>query len=181
MSRTLASGWTAAAILLGLIAVALFGILTHPLAFSPGNGAVPNAYLLRVVLFTIWQAVLSTLISVVLGSLVGLAFHRASPFPGDRLLLRLFALPLAIPALVGVLGILGIFGDAGFLSRALTACGLPRLGSIYGLTGILIAHVFFNLPLVARLVFEALERTPAESWRLADALSMWWKSPCPKF
>ena len=71
-----------------------------------------------------------------------------------------------------MLGILGIFGDAGFLSRALAACGLPRLGSIYGLTGILIAHVFFNLPLVARLVIEALERTPAESWRLADALSM---------
>jgi thiamine transport system permease protein len=41
---------------------------------------------------------------------------------------------------------------------------------LYGLTGILIAHVFFNMPLVARLVLSRLEAIPEENRRLAAQL-----------
>src|SRR5690606_38151687 len=43
---------------------------------------------------------------------------------------------------------------------------------IYGLSGILVAHVFFNLPLATRLLVEALDTIPADQWRLASQLGM---------
>ena len=43
---------------------------------------------------------------------------------------------------------------------------------IYGLSGILVAHVFFNLPLATRLFLEALGTVPADQWRLASQLGM---------
>jgi len=42
--------------------------------------------------------------------------------------------------------------------------------NIYGLTGILLAHVFFNLPLATRLLLQQLEGIQPESWRLAAQL-----------
>ncbi|MEL6747307.1 MAG: ABC transporter permease subunit, partial [Pseudomonadota bacterium] len=43
---------------------------------------------------------------------------------------------------------------------------------IYGLDGILVAHVFFNLPLAVRLLLASLERVPLEHWRVAQQLSL---------
>jgi thiamine transport system permease protein len=43
---------------------------------------------------------------------------------------------------------------------------------IYGLSGILVAHVFFNLPLATRFFLEALGTVPTDQWRLASQLGM---------
>jgi thiamine transport system permease protein len=129
-----------------------------------------DRYLRGVVLFTLEQAVLSTLLSVMGAVPLALALHRAR-FPGKRAVLRLFLLPQALPVLVGALAILTIWGRSGLVSDALAAIGLARL-DIYGLSGILVAHVFFNLPLAARLMIAGLDRVPAESWKLAGQLSL---------
>jgi thiamine transport system permease protein len=50
--------------------------------------------------------------------------------------------------------------------------GIEMSLDIYGLPGILIAHVFFNMPLAARLMVAHLDRIPGESWRLASQLGM---------
>ena len=92
-------------------------------------------------------------------------------FLGRGLILRLFALPLALPAIVAALGILALFGRAGYFAGCyrLAATSWP---GIYGLSGILVAHVFFNLPLATRLFLEALDTVPADQWRLASQLGM---------
>ncbi len=41
---------------------------------------------------------------------------------------------------------------------------------IYGLAGILIAHVFFNMPLTVRLLLKAFEEIPQEQWKLGESL-----------
>src|SRR5262249_28332358 len=43
---------------------------------------------------------------------------------------------------------------------------------LYGIGGILIAHVFFNMPFAARTLLAGLESVPGESWRLASQLGM---------
>ena len=101
---------------------------------------------------------------------MGLALHR-SRLPGRELILRLFFLPQALPVLVGALGLVTVFGRNGAMADILVGLGLPR-PSIYGLGGILVAHVFFNMPLVARLVFGGLSAVPSESWKLAGQLSL---------
>ena len=45
-------------------------------------------------------------------------------------------------------------------------------GWLYGLPGILIAHVFFNAPFAARIFLGALAAVPGEHWRLAAQLGM---------
>jgi thiamine transport system permease protein len=119
-----------------------------------------DSYLPRVVSFTLQQAFLSTLLSVVIALPVARALARRQ-FHGREVLLKIFSVPLALPAIVAILGILGVYGSSGLFGGGF---------SIYGLTGILLAHVFFNMPLAARLMLTRLEAIPAENFRLAAQL-----------
>jgi thiamine transport system permease protein len=49
---------------------------------------------------------------------------------------------------------------------------MPGRVDIYGLTGILIAHVFYNMPLAVRLLLGGWAGIPGDSWRLASQLGM---------
>ncbi len=82
------------------------------------------------------------------------------------------ALPMGLPVLIGALGVIVIWGRQGVMNSLLLKLGLEQPVSIYGLSGILLAHVFFNLPLAARLLLAALERLPAEYWLLSSSLGM---------
>src|SRR5690606_24335501 len=50
--------------------------------------------------------------------------------------------------------------------------GLQWSFSPYGLQGILLAHVFFNMPMATRLVLQALENIPGEQRQIAAQLGM---------
>ena len=139
---------------------------------SGGDNPLTDPYLLRVLRFTLLQATLSTLLSILLAIPVARALARQPRFPGRLWLIRLMAVPMGLPVLIGALGLLGIWGRQGIFNQALTGLGLSQPVSIYGLTGILLAHVFFNLPLAARLMLAGLERTPAEYWLMAGGLGM---------
>ncbi len=134
-------------------------------------GAFDN-YLWRVAWFTLWQAALSTLLSVVPGMLVARALSRHPQMFGRRWVLALFAVPLALPAIVAALGVLALLGRAGLLAGPLGQLMGGQWPGIYGISGILVAHVFFNLPLATRLFLEALDTVPDDQWRLASQLGM---------
>src|SRR5262249_46502632 len=65
-----------------------------------------------------------------------------------------------------------LYGRAGYFAGALSAIFDNQWPGIYGLSGILLAHVFFNLPLATRFLLEALDAVPADQWRLASQLGM---------
>jgi thiamine transport system permease protein len=136
------------------------------------SGAVGafDTYLFRVARFTLWQAALSTLVSIVPAIFVARALARRPAFFGRRLLLALFAVPLALPAIVAALGVLALLGRAGLLAESLAALTGTRWPGIYGLSGILVAHAFFNLPLATRLFLQVLDTVPNDRWRLASQL-----------
>lgn len=169
--RVLAGVLALAAIAL-LIGGAFAGLLAEGFRDFGGAMGAFDAYLARIVRFTLWQAVLSTALSVLPAVLVARALSRHPAFPGRALILRIFALPLALPAIVAALGILALLGRAGFLAPPLSALAGGTWPGIYGLSGILVAHVFFNLPLATRLFLEALDTLPADQWRLASQLGM---------
>lgn len=131
-----------------------------------------DSYLLRVARFTILQAAASSLLSVLFAVPVARALYSETSFPGRSVILRLFALPLALPALVTVLGITSIYGRNGFIAQLSQSAGYPVSPDIYGITGILIAHVFFNMPLAVRLILAAYESIPADYWKLSAQLGM---------
>ncbi|MFV1602541.1 MULTISPECIES: thiamine/thiamine pyrophosphate ABC transporter permease ThiP [unclassified Phaeobacter] len=119
--------------------------------------------------FTIWQAVLSAVVSVTLAVPVARALARRR-FRGRRLLIALMGAPFILPVIVAILGILAVFGRSGWLSDLLGVFGLGPL-QIYGLHGVVLAHVFFNLPLATRLILQGWQEIPAERFRLAAQLN----------
>jgi len=130
-----------------------------------------DPWIQRVVRFSVWQAFLSTALSVLLAMPVAIALSREQQFPARSWLLNLFSLSLVMPTLVAITGIVAVFGRTGWFNQALEALGAPTM-PLYGLTGILIAHVFFNLPLATRIFLVALDGIPASQWRLASQLGI---------
>ncbi|MDE0760373.1 MAG: thiamine/thiamine pyrophosphate ABC transporter permease ThiP [Planktomarina sp.] len=118
--------------------------------------------------FTIWQALVSAILSVCLAIPVSRALWRQNFF-GRRALIILLGAPFILPVLVGVLGLLAVFGRSGWISELLLFFGLGRL-SIYGAFGVILAHVFFNLPLATRLLLQGWSAVPGEKFRVADSL-----------
>ena len=164
------AGITAALLALGFLLGGILVLLVVSRQAPDIVALLGDPYVRSILGFTLTQAGLSTLLSVVLAVPLALALHRARFF-GKRPILRLFLLPQALPVLVGALAVITIWGRNGVVSDGLAAIGLPRL-DVYGLSGILIAHVFFNMPLAARLFVASLDRVPAESWKLCGQLAL---------
>ena len=120
--------------------------------------------------FTVEQAALSAGISGFLAIPVARALARRS-FVGRGTLIRLMAAPFLLPVVVAVLGLLAVFGRAGPVNQALSGLGLPPI-SIFGLHGVVLAHVFLNLPLAVRMILMGWQSIPAERFRLARSLGL---------
>jgi thiamine transport system permease protein len=162
---------------LSLAGIVFFVTLaTLALLLAAGETALTSAlvepYILRVLRFTLLQATFSTLLSVLLAIPIAQALARQPRFPGRIWIIRLMAVPMGLPVLIGALGLIGIWGREGIVNSLLVGVGMAEPISIYGLSGILLAHVFFNLPLACRLMLAALERVPGEYWLVASGLGM---------
>ncbi|MEM9009596.1 MAG: thiamine/thiamine pyrophosphate ABC transporter permease ThiP [Pseudomonadota bacterium] len=120
--------------------------------------------------FTVLQAVLSTLLSVAIAVPLARALARRR-FPGRRPLMTVLGAPFLLPVIVAVFGLLAVWGRSGLASQIGGQLGLAPF-DIYGLSGVVLAHVFFNLPLVARILLRGWAGIPAEHFRLAAQLGM---------
>jgi thiamine transport system permease protein len=126
--------------------------------------SVDPARLWSIVQFTLVQAGLSAFLSIVLAIPVAFAVDQLGAFKGRKLVLGLLALPLSLPAIIGVMALLSLFGRNGVFAQ------FGWTSDIYGLGGILLAHVFFNMPLAVRLILNALHQIPEAHWKLAETL-----------
>jgi thiamine transport system permease protein len=162
-------GFFALGLILGVIGAAFTGLF---LAAGTELPQLPWLYIGGVVRFTLLQAALSTAISLLLGAGLALALARRSRFAGRTPLIAALNLASVLPAIVAVFGIVAVLGGSGWLGQGARRLGLDFGTWLYGLPGILIAHVFFNAPLAARVFLGALSAVPGEHWRLAAQLGM---------
>lgn len=125
---------------------------------------------LRALTFTLKQAFLSALLSVVLAIPLARALARQR-FCGRDTLTSLLGAPFLLPVIVAILGVIAVWGRSGWVADGMQALGLGRL-NVYGMPGVLIAHVFFNLPLAARLILQGFSELPPERWRVAAQLGV---------
>jgi thiamine transport system permease protein len=165
----LARGHSAVALILAFCGTALVTIVALG---APSLASVDISGLWPILRFTLAQAFLSTLISVSLAIPAAFALDQFRTFPGRSAVIALFGLPLSLPALAGAFGILALLGRNGWLAQVLGGTGFAVRPNIYGLSGVLIAHVFFNFPLAVRLFLNVLETVPEPTWKLAAALRM---------
>ncbi|OCG22927.1 MULTISPECIES: thiamine/thiamine pyrophosphate ABC transporter permease [unclassified Gilliamella] len=167
--RTLLPGISAASLILTVLGTALFVLCLA--AIKSNNLTVCfDSYLLHVVWITIFQATLSTLLSILLAILMAKALSMVD-FLGKRLLLRIMPITFILPALVVVTGLLSVYGQQGLLACFFDYLGFPFVKSIYGLEGILLAHVFLNFPYACCLFYQTLNRVSVEHKQLAAQLN----------
>jgi len=172
-----------AAITAGLILFALATVILGQLLLFEGNdgrqfaGIFSDTSIARILIFTLYQAALSTILSLFFGILLAWSLANRPQFPFRRTLVALISTALVLPTLVVVLGIVTVYGRSGWIASAsLGIFGEPLPFSIYGLTGILIAHVFFNASFAARILLHRFEAIAPQKIKLGFALGMgFWK------
>ncbi len=131
-----------------------------------------DSYFRLVIGKTIEQAFLSTLASVALGFPLAYLLTRYD-FPGKRLVKSLTIVPFVLPAVTVALGFTILFGFNGWINQAFMALfNLPEppLKILYSLWAIVLAHAFYNAPLIARTVNAAWERLDPSYEESARAL-----------
>ena len=120
--------------------------------------------------FTVLQSLLSALLSCLFAVPLARALARRRFWGRDWVMTALGA-PFILPVLIAVMGVLAVFGQNGLVNRALGMFGVEPV-SIYGIAGVLLVHVFFNLPLATRMIVQGWSRVPAEHLRLAGQLGL---------
>lgn len=163
-------GLLAAALIVGVALLAFTAIWRHAPA-ADWRSLWHDSYLWHVIRFTFWQAFFSALLSVLPAIFLARALYRRR-FPGRQLMLRLCAMTLVLPVLVALFGILTVYGRQGWLAGLFGWMGVDYRFSPYGLQGILLAHIFFNMPLATRLLLQSLESIAVEQRQLAAQLGM---------
>ncbi|GGJ07771.1 sulfate ABC transporter permease [Halobellus salinus] len=126
-------------------------------------------YLVDILWFTAYQALLSTVASVVLGLPAAWILARFE-FPGREALRSLTILPFVMPSIMVAIGFVATFGRNGTLNTVLRALGLPTVELLFTLPAIVIAHAFYNAPLVARVTTAAWESVDASAIETARSL-----------
>lgn len=160
---TLAVLFVAVVVVSALMALWLF-------AYEQGEeGMYFDSYLQHVVNFTLSQAVISTLISLIFAMFVAKALDIVN-FRGKSFLLSFFSVTFALPSLVVVTGLLSVYGSQGMVAQLCRYWGMNYSFSIFGLNGILLAHVFFNFPFATKVYYQALQLIPNEQKKLAQQL-----------
>jgi thiamine transport system permease protein len=161
-----AARWTGAIALALVLLVTLGTLATVALRAEFASGLGPADW--AALRFTLFQAVVSATLSVAFAVPVARALARRR-FRGRALLITLLGAPFILPVIVAVLGLIAVFGRNGIVSQTLIWAGLEPV-SIYGVQGVILAHVFFNLPLATRLILQGWLAIPAERFRLAASL-----------
>lgn len=119
--------------------------------------------------FTAYQALLSTIASVALG-LPGAYVLARYEFPGRRTLRSLTILPFVLPSIMVAIGFYAFFGANGPVNDLLAAVGVGRISLLNSLEAIIVAHAFYNAPLVTRVTTAAWESVDARMVETARSL-----------
>jgi len=116
------------------------------LYFHPGEGypwvSYFDRWLIKIVQFSLLQAFLSALLSVFIAIPVAWLLSYRS-FKGQWFIKGLLNLFFIMPVLTVILGVVSAYSD---------------VINVFGLVGILIAHLYLKVPYAIRILWERLER-----------------------
>ena len=149
--------WFIPMIFLGVFFFYPLGAVFHMAGSTPLAGAGQPSVWTQVaqpLAFTIWQAVLSTVLTLLIGLPAALIFARYA-FPLKSLLRVLVTLPFILPTVVVAVGFNALLGPHGLVNSLLmNAFNLQEapFKIMNTLAAILLAHIFYNTSVVIRVV-----------------------------
>ena len=183
------AAWRLAAIPLVFLGLFFFYPLVNILVTGLGRaggdgpgGLLAGGYTAELFAFTAAQALISTVLCLLIG--IPASYVLGSfRFRGRGLFLALATLPFVLPTVVVAAALLSVIGQNGLVNAALrTLFGpdAPSLALERTLTIVIIAHVFYNTPVVLRILIThwmTRDRHAEEAARLLGAppLKLWWR------
>ncbi|MBW6466544.1 MAG: iron ABC transporter permease [Brevefilum sp.] len=159
--------------------LALFNLVISPTwGFDLGSLNLDRIW--RPLSFTIGQAALSTLLTLILG-LPGAWLFARFTFPGKKALKILTTLPFILPTVVVAAGFNALLGPRGWVNLGLMALfnlSAPPIQFLNTFGAILVAHVFYNTTIIIRVVSNAWAQ---QNIRLRHAAQVLGASPWRTF
>lgn len=158
----------------------LLVFLAYPLreifaeSFSRGGGLGPiteNSYFLQRAWFTVWQATASAAITLLLAMPVAYVL-ACYEFRGKAIFEALITVPFVLPTIVVAVAFTALLGPRGLANEwllKLPGIDEPPIRLMNTIWAILIAHVFYNVALAARIISVSWARVDT---RLEDAAAM---------
>lgn len=116
--------------------------------------AFTSRYTQKILWFTTYQALLSTLLSLAIG-LPGAYMLSNYDIKAKKFILAVCTIPFVLPSILVVLGFVIFYGNSGFLNTLLMkifSLEDPPLKILYSFKAIILAHAFFNFPIILNLV-----------------------------
>jgi thiamine transport system permease protein len=159
--------------------LALFNLVVSP-AWGFNLGTLNLTRIWRPLSFTLGQAALSTLLTLMIG-LPGAWLFARFTFPGKRALKILTTLPFILPTVVVAAGFNALLGPRGWLNLGLIALfdlTSPPIQFLNTFGAILIAHIFYNTSIIIRVVSNAWSQ---QNIRLQHAAQVLGASPWRTF
>ena len=118
------------------------------------------------------QAGLTTALSLVVGTVLAWALNRLR-FPGRGLVVGLFASAIVTPGIVVAFGLLAVWGRSGWVNALWQALfGVPLNIPVFGLGGILAAHLILDGAFAARILLTRLDAIPMARLKTGQSLAL---------
>lgn len=159
-------GWCSVGVIVSLSLLALMALLNGRTE-APATELWHDAWFWQVVRFSLWQAALSAVIAVVLALPISRTLALERQLPARRIFLSWCLLCFVMPSLILITGLVALFGRSGVFTPY-----LADSWRLYGLNGILLAHVFLNLPFAIRVLTMQWQSIPSTAWKLSAQLEL---------
>jgi thiamine transport system permease protein len=123
---------------------------------------IRDPYILRVLRFTVLQASVSTLVSVLI-ALPGAYLLANFQFRGKSIIRAICTIPFVLPSILVVLGFVIFYGNQGIINTAfvkLFHLSEPPVKILYSFKAVILAHAFYNFPIALGLISSFWEQLP---------------------
>jgi thiamine transport system permease protein len=157
-------------LLISLVLAGLFitALIVFPLvkAFGSFTGedllnSLSKPSVIKILRFTLFQSLLSTALSFLIGLPAAYFFARTRGIL-SRILNYITFIPFFLPSISMVVGFLVLYGKQGIINNLVRALGFSEISFLYSFGTIILGHVFYNSPIIVRIVGDSLKNIPKE-------------------
>ncbi|QEE18039.1 ABC transporter permease [Promethearchaeum syntrophicum] len=140
---------------------------------------------LNAIAFTFIQSLLTTFICMFLGFPVSFFLAKYS-FKGRKLIINLLTVPFVLPSIVVLLGFIILYGEGGFINQIwINIAGVPLINLYGSIEGIVLAHSFYNISVIIRMMIPAWENLDPNLTEISKTLGgknwmIFWKIMFPQ-
>lgn len=121
-----------------------------------------DPYTQRILRFTLFQALISTIVSLAIG-IPGAYLLVTYSFRGKHIIRAISMIPFVLPSILVVLGFVIFYGNNGILNSVLKQVfnlSEPPIRLLYTFTAVILAHAFYNFPIALGLISSFWEQLP---------------------